>query len=81
MNDTEKRTSVFVISRQLNNVTTVRFIAAELICQLFLEITLLRVAKGTLHVTTLICVYISVPTLVPFKILFYFTNELIVCIL
>ena len=65
MNDTEKRTSVFVISRQLNNVTGVHFIEAELICQLFLEITLLRVAKRTLHVATLSCVYISVLTLVP----------------
>jgi len=65
VNDTEKRTSVFVISRQLNNVTTVRFIKAELICQLFLEITLLRVAKTTLHVAKLICVHISVLTLVP----------------
>jgi len=72
VNDTEKRTSVFVISRQLNNVTTVRFIAAELICQLFLEITLLRVAKRTLHVATLICVYISALTSVPLKLILFY---------
>lgn len=72
MNDTEKRTSVFVISRELNNVTTVRFIAAELICQLFLEITLLRVAIRTLHVATLICVYISVLSLLPLKLLLFY---------
>lgn len=65
MNDTEKRTGVFVISLQLNSVTTVRFIKAELICQLFLEITLLRVAKRPLHVAKLICVHIFVLTLVP----------------
>jgi hypothetical protein len=62
VNDTEKSTSVFVIFRQLSSVTTVRFIEAELICRLFLEVTLLRISKRTLHVATLTCVYISVPT-------------------
>lgn len=72
MNDTEKRTSVFVISRQLNNVTTVRFIEAKLICQLFLEITLLRIAKRTLHVVALTGVYISVLILVPVELLLFY---------
>ena len=61
----QRNVRAFVISRQLNNVPTVHFIEAELICQLFLEITLLRVTKRALHVARLSCVYISVLTLVP----------------